>query len=120
VTASDLELGASLLERDEELCIKKREPRLTGECLEQVERLLREVTGRLATYDERPDDLFLREHRHRDNRPPAVIEEDLQVWIEVDQAQVGDGDRPTLLCCAPDQGGVDVDAHAAQLVNNLW
>ena len=39
--------------------------------------------------------------------------------IQVDSAQVGNGERPTLLRCAADEGGVDVDAYPTQPLHHL-
>ena len=89
VPAGQLELEALLLELAVEPGVLQGQCRLAREGLHQVDRLVGEATGPLATDDERPDDLVLAEHRHRHQRAPAVVVQDLEVRVEGHGAQVG-------------------------------
>ena len=120
VPAGDLELVAlrSSSSRNSRALSRASADWLAKVC-EQVHDLLGEVAGQLPPDDERPDDPVLAEHRHGQQRPPPVVEEDPQVRVEVDRAEIGDGDRATLLRGPADQRRVEVDAYVLQPLDHL-
>ena len=112
------QLGTLLLELVVEPRVEQSERRLARERLQQLERLLGELTGPLATDDESPEDLVLSHHRYRHERTPAIVVQDLEVWVELDGGKVWHGDRPLLPGRAPDERLVEVDPDVAQLVDH--
>ena len=118
VPARELQLEALLLEVPVEAGVEERKGGLARERLEQVEGLVGEVARPLAADDERPDDVALAQHRHRGQRAPAVVVEDLEVRVQRHGAQVRHGDRSAFPGGAPHEGLVHVDADRAQTLDD--
>src|SRR5262249_4094141 len=76
VTARDLELPALRLELPEEPRVLDRERGLTGESLEEIHHIVRELADRLPPDRQHAEDPLLGEERHGQDRPVAKSNED--------------------------------------------
>jgi len=114
VLARDLELDAPLLELPVEAGVDNGERGLASERLEQVAGLLSEAPGNQAANGERPDNAVVTEDRHRDERPPASVQQDAEVCVRVHVPDVGYLVRLALPGRPPDDGVVETNTYAPQ------
>ena len=75
--------------------------------------------GLRAAHHQHPDDVLVTEHRHGDDRPPAVVEERLEVLVELRGAHVLDLDGTALDRSTADEGAFERHLDVAQRLEHL-
>jgi hypothetical protein len=118
VPAGALQRRALVLQVAVELRVEERQGGLRRERLQQAEDLVGEVAGALAPHHEGTDDLTFAEHRDRDQRSPAGVEEDPGVRVQLRGRQVGHRDRTALPGRPAHQGVLEADADGAEPVHH--
>ena len=113
VLASHLQFGSLALELAKHPSVEYRQRGLAGERLHELLDLVGELAGGLPPDHHDTDDLAAAQHRNREDRPPAVLEQELQMDVPLDLRNVGYPDRPPLLGRPPDQSLVQLDVEAA-------